>query len=762
MQISRQQIDVSGTVQGVGFRPFVYRIATNLDLVGSVCNTSAGVSIDIQGPAERVEAFCSALTNDAPPLARIQSTNFSDLPVQEIKEFTIRHSEPSNSSSAQISPDIAPCDECLAEMFSKSDRRFSYPFINCTNCGPRFTIIESVPYDRPATTMKSFEMCDKCASEYDAPLDRRFHAQPNACEICGPGLSFVNSDKSKTIKSGKPIELALKELRDGGIVAIKGAGGFHLACDATNASALAKLRERKMRDKKPFAVMVGNIQEARKLCHISETEERLLASPERPIVLLKKLDRCELPRSVAPGNKYLGLMLPSTPLHHLLFSDSQVFVMTSGNLSDEPLAYRDEEAMERLQNIADAFLLHDREINIRIDDSIARDMAGRPVLMRRARGYVPEPIHLNFDMPKILATGADMKGAICLTKGANALLSQHLGNLENAEACESFESAVSHLSKLYDIEPDIITCDLHPDYFSSRYAESKAKSHSVNIIRVQHHHAHIAACMAENDLPNENIIGIALDGTGLGTDDTIWGGEVLVANYEKFTRAAYFSPAPLPGGDMAAREPWRMALAYLTKSCDREIVDTWARTIPVDMEKVKLVSEMIDKDINSPMTSSCGRLFDAVAALIGLRLVNSFEGQAAMELEQIADIDESGYYDFSIEGSEINFSLTIKEILADLYMEIPTSTISGKFHNTIVEALRKSCRAILDDPQFTIDDSKVCLSGGCFQNLLLTSKLKKILENEGFTVYTHSLVPPNDGGIALGQAAIAAHISNRA
>ncbi len=734
-----------GTVQGVGFRPFVYRIALSLELLGSVCNTSDGVTIDIQGPASKLKKFRSTLLSEAPPLARIQSTEVTELPTHEVKSFTIRQSKSLASSSAQISPDIAPCDECLGEMRSKSNRRFGYPFINCTNCGPRFTIIESVPYDRPATTMKTFELCEECSTEYDDPLDRRFHAQPNACEICGPKLRFFPSDQG-----GKPIEQTIDSLAHGKIVAIKGVGGFHLACNARDGKAIANLRKRKMRDEKPFAVMVGNIEEAKKFCNISETEGKLLTSAQRPIVLLRKRDDCGLPEGIAPRNKYLGLMLPSSPLHHLLFHNCPtsnpyplVLVMTSGNLSDEPLAFEDEEAMERLQNIADAFLLHDRKINVGIDDSIARDMVGRPAVMRRARGYTPEPIHLNFNMPHILATGADMKNAICLTKGQNAVLSQHLGNLENAESCSSFENATSHMEKLFDIKPEIIACDLHPDYFSSRYAESISKSKDCKLMRVQHHHAHIASCMAENDLPNEKVLGIVLDGTGIGTDDTIWGGEILVADYETFMRAAHLTPVPLPGGDMAAREPWRMALAYL-----RGMKKPAFKGIP--SEKIELVDEMIEKGINSPMTSSCGRLFDAISAIIGLRLVNSFEGQAAIELEQISDGDENGTYNFSIEGSRINFSATIEGILEDLNSKITLPTIGGKFHNTIVEALTKSCK--------TINNSKVCLSGGCFQNLLLTQKLKKSLEDEGFTVYTHSLVPPNDGGIALGQAAIAAHI----
>ena len=761
----RWLIRINGTVQGVGFRPFVYRTATALGLAGEVRNTPEGVTIQAQGGKEQLKSFVRHLRDECPPLARIQELVINTIALCEGQHFSIVASDAGTNAKTLVSPDIAPCDQCLSEVTDPSDRRFGYPFINCTNCGPRFTIIESIPYDRPLTTMKSFTMCEQCASEYEDSTHRRFHAQPNACPVCGPRLRFVAPHSGTIAHAGNALKQAVAALKKGEIVAIKGAGGFHLACDATNVDAVTRLRQRKQRDQKPFAIMVGSLECARRLCHISEVEASLLASPQRPIVLLQKKARCPVCKAVAPGNKNLGLMLPSTPLHYLLFNrgERRVLVMTSGNITDEPIAYQDEEAFDRLRDIADAFVIHDRDIHIRVDDSIARTMEERPLLLRRARGYVPQPIRLAFDMPSVWATGADLKGSICLIRGRNAFLSQHLGDLENAEAHRFLEQATDHLQKIFAIKPEIIAYDLHPDYASTRYAKGLGLSQTYAI---QHHHAHIASCMAENDLPNEKVIGIALDGTGLGTDETIWGGEILLANYTGFRRQASFKPVPMPGGDAAAKQPWRMALSYLNTRRERIQAGYWEDIFKnIDEKQIRLILQMLEKNINCPLTSSCGRLFDAVSALLGICTHNSFEGQAAMELEQAADENETGSYDFSIEMENdesatsesvmrINFSPMIDEILKDLKNDISSATISARFHNTVAKAIIQTCTRIASQQEVR----RAALSGGCFQNAILTSRIKKGLVEQGFQVYTHSLVPPNDGGVALGQAVIAAHL----
>ncbi len=782
----RNQIVVTGTVQGVGFRPFIARTATTLGLAGFVTNTPEGVQIEVQGPPERLEAFLEALRQSPPPLARIQSIESKSIAILDEASFVIAPSRSGAGTTTMISPDIAPCAACAAELLDPQDRRHRYPFINCTDCGPRYSIIQGLPYDRPQTTMKPFAMCEACATEYADPTDRRFHAQPDACETCGPKISFVVSQDRGLVVSHDPLHDTIAALDEGAIVAIKGVGGFHLACDAQSDAAVCELRRRKRRDEKPFALMVKDLDAARAICHVDETEAQLLTSPERPIVLLRKRDAIPVAQSVAPGNQRLGVMLPSSPLHHLLFHgsrvtsyESRIFVMTSANISDEPIVHTNDEACSKLADIADAFLMHDRDIHVRIDDSIARTMNGRALLMRRARGFVPAPIRMKRPMPPILATGADLKGAICVTRGHNAILSQHLGDLQNAEAHRGFEETVEHLTTLFAVRPEIIACDLHPDYFSTRFAETisrsldltKPRDHETTISRVQHHHAHIASCMAENDLPNEPVIGIALDGTGFGTDGTIWGGELLIADYEGFTRAARFKPVPMPGGDAAAREPWRMALAYLRTTDHGPWTKNQNLFPSVPREKIDLVRQVLEKRINCPMTSSCGRLFDAIAALIGLRTVNTFEGQAAMELEQIAADHCDEAYPYTIETRDsrhetrdhpplqIGFERMIEQIVNDAVAGISPSIISARFHNTLIETISDACRRIRS--RFTVHGSRVCLSGGCFQNACLAEGLKKKLVDQGFTVYTHALVPPNDGGIALGQTIVAAHRAER-
>ena len=776
-------------MQGVGFRPFVYRLARELLLSGHVKNSPEGVEIEAIGPREAVDSLVAKLKEDAPPLARVREVFREELSFEggagaEAEPFRILESRVCGEAATEISPDIAPCEECIAELLNPADRRHRYPFINCTNCGPRYTIIDELPYDRPKTTMRSFTMCGSCSAEYRDPEDRRFHAQPDACGECGPSLQFISlPDRAPGPKGDEALLAALAALDRGAIVAIKGVGGFHLACDAKNNEAVKKLRERKLRDEKPFAVMVGDPEAARGLCHISSEEERLLASPQRPIVLLRKREGTVISEAIAPGNKNLGVMLPSTPLHHLLFEhhdslftihDSRILVMTSGNVTDEPIAFENDEALERLSKIADAALVHDRPIRARVDDSVARVVLGAPAVIRRARGYVPEPVRLAFSLPRIFAAGADMKGAICLTKGKNAWLSEHLGDLGNALAHRAFEDAANRLGSLLDIEPEIVACDMHPDYFSTRFVRSRFTIHDSRITAVQHHHAHVASCMAENDLPNEKVIGIALDGTGYGPDGTVWGGEILVADYAGFDRVARFRPVAMPGGEAAAREPWRTALAWLAKRDDgttgRRGIETTPSLSGIGEERLHVVRQMIEKGVNCPMTSSCGRLFDAVAALTGICLKNSFEGQSAMMLEQAADEVEEGSYSFGIRDSElrirregvdplfeIDFAPTIAAVAEETAGGTPPPSVSARFHNALVDALAAACLRISGDSRFTISDSRVCLSGGCFQNAILSSKLKKRLEEEGLKVYTHSLVPAGDGGVALGQAVVAAH-----
>lgn len=744
----RWLIEVTGTVQGVGFRPFVYRTAHELGLAGLVRNTPEGVTIEAQGTPERLYQFVEKLNSDHPPLAQIQCLDHSPISIQPGIAFTIVESHQGDGNlTPAISPDIATCDDCLRELISEEDRRHSYAFTNCTNCGPRYTIIEGFPYDRSKTSMKDFIMCQACRSEYDNPSDRRFHAQPNACPSCGPQLNI-------------PIDEALACIAQGNIVAIKGLGGFHLACDATNDEAVKRLRRRKRRDMKPFAIMVRDLDAAVEICHISDEEAHLLTSPQRPIVLLKKRDNIPIAESVAPDNKCLGVMLPYTPLHHLFFGRSPLFlVMTSANFSEEPIISDNNEATSRLADVADTFLYHNRPIHMRTDDSVIRPVGRHNILMRRARGYVPSPVPLPFKGPNVLALGGDIKNAICITNGSNAYLSQHIGDLANIETHSHFEDVIEHLCNLLKVEPEVIACDMHRDYYSTQYANRRI---SEQLYSIQHHHAHIASCMAENGLANQKVIGIALDGAGYGPDGTIWGGEILRADYEDFERLARIKPVMQPGGDLAAREPWRMAVAYLRELSAKTILND------IPENEIDLVEQAMEKDINCPLTSSLGRLFDAVAAILGIATHNAFEGHAAMLLEQVADDKNNSLYSWRVgAGSSstapldqrrrpradllfinIDFQPTIQEIVQDSIGSVKISNISAKFHNTVVAAFAEVVKMIGGD-------EPVCLSGGCMQNAWLLLGLTKSLEAQGRTVYTHDLVPPNDGGLALGQAAIA-------
>ncbi len=755
MQV-RRRIHVAGIVQGVGFRPYVYRLATDRHLAGQIANTSSGVVIEVEGAAEVVDDFLSSLPAQAPPLALVTDIRVVEIHRTGKSDFCILPSDPSASVRTLISPDIATCADCLRELFDPADRRYRYPFINCTNCGPRFSIVRGIPYDRPRTSMSVFPMCPRCLAEYEDPRNRRFHAQPNACWQCGPQLEFCDS-RGQRLSVEDPIAEAVARLRAGDIVAVKGLGGFHLAVDATNAGAVSRLRERKRRIEKPFAVMVSDLETVSRFCKPDVEERELLCLPQRPIVLLPRTNPCTLADSVAPFNQYLGIFLPYTPIHHLLFKDSelQALVMTSGNLSEEPIAIGNSEVVARLGDIADWFLLHNREILLRCDDSVLRRTGGRTRQIRRSRGFVPVPVFLKRELPPTLAVGGELKNTICLLRGWEAFLSQHIGDLENVEAYKFFQEAVDHFQRILEIRPGIVACDLHPDYFATRWA---LKQPGIQAVGVQHHHAHIASCMVENNLEGR-VIGFALDGTGYGTDGRIWGGEVLLADYLDFERAAHLAYAPLPGGAAAIREPWRMAVSHLWASFGPGLLQL---PIPlfrqISQAKVLTVIRMIERQVNSPLTSSCGRLFDAVAALINLRLEVNYEAQAAVELEMCRDEAAAGHpYPFGLSEAgdllQIDSRPLFRAIVDDLLRSATAGEISQRFHDGLVETLAAIARILRKRTSL----NTVCLSGGTFQNAYLANHLEHQLQSEGFEVYTHSQVPAGDGGISLGQAVVAAH-----
>ena len=755
MQI-RKEIQVSGIVQGVGFRPYIYRLATDRNLGGNISNTPAGVTIEIQGPPDLVEDFVSRLPGEAPPLARITHVSVRDVPCGPHRCFEILPSHTGEHAGALISPDVAVCEDCLRELFDPRDRRHLYPFINCTNCGPRFTIMRDVPYDRPRTSMSAFPMCDQCRTEYEDPQNRRFHAQPNACWECGPQLEFWSA-QGRPMKAIDLIEAAVERLRLGEILAVKGLGGFHFAVDATNSGAVERLRQRKGRVEKPFAVMVRDLEAAGRSCEIDAEAQRLLGSRQRPIVLLPKMRDTAIAETVAPNQRDLGLFLPYTPLHHLLFAAGKftALVMTSGNLSEEPIAIDNREAVERLGGIADFFLVHDREILLRCDDSVVRHSAGRLRQIRRSRGYVPAPVRLHKELPQILAVGGELKNTICLTCRNLAFLSQHIGDLENIESFDFFRDAVTYLSRILEIEPEVVAHDLHPDYLSTKWALTQK---GVRLVGVQHHHAHIAACMAEN-LIDGRVIGLALDGTGYGTDGQIWGGEALIAGYASFERAAHFAYAALPGGAAAIREPWRMAVSYLAQTFGEDFLGLDIPFVQrLERGKAELILRMMAQQVNSPLTSSCGRLFDAVAALIGIRQEVSYEAQAAIELEMWArSSSETDGYPLAIHRQDghwqIDPSPLFGAIVEDLRRKVCAPTISRRFHNGLVETLAHLACLLREESSI----NQICLSGGTFNNLLVFEPLIHKLESQAFEVFTHSEVPTGDGGLSLGQALVAAH-----
>jgi hydrogenase maturation protein HypF len=755
----RRHIEVSGIVQGVGFRPYVYRLATSRGLKGTICNTSAGVTIEIQGRPEHVTDFVERLPLEAPPLARVIEIESRELPCNGDEEFRIIHSDASETVRTLISPDVAICPDCLREMFDRFDRRYRYPFINCTNCGPRFTIVRDIPYDRPFTSMADFPMCPRCQAEYDDPLNRRFHAQPNACWACGPQVELV--DRAGKKFGSDPIAEAVRLLQTGSIVAIKGLGGFHLAADATNTGAVALLRERKRRVEKPLAVMVSDVEAARLVCKLDDAGLKALQSIQRPIVLLPKNSDSPIADAVAPFNSYLGVFLPYTPLHYLILRQGQfpALVMTSGNLSEEPIAIANDEALARLQNLADYFLIHNRDILLRCDDSVVRVTNGVTRQLRRSRGFVPVPVFLKDEQPSILAVGGELKNTICLTKGKHAFLSQHVGDLENGEGYKFFVEAIKHFERILEIEPKIIAYDLHPDYFCTRWALQQS---GVRLVGVQHHHAHIASCMAENHL-DERVIGFALDGTGYGTDGRIWGGEVLVADYFGFERAAHFEYIPLPGGAAAIHEPWRMAVSYLFHNFGREFFQLPIPFVKnLDKKKSDVLLQMIKKQINSPLTSSCGRLFDAVAALVGVRQQVNYEAQAAIELEFAIESAGDDAYSFEVDRTGETWLVRTKPMLEalinDLVRNESIGTIARRFHNGLADVFTSIAVALRKKHGL----NRVCLSGGTFHNLYLVQRLEAKLSENGFEVFTHREVPAGDGGLSLGQALVAAHACNGA
>jgi hydrogenase maturation protein HypF len=751
-----KRIEVNGIVQGVGFRPFVYNLARRHELKGEVANTSSGVSIHVEGLPERVRSFERDLVEKSPPLAYVVEISSRSESVKKYSDFRIVKSKDQVSMSTLISPDVSICEDCLRELFDSGNRRYLYPFINCTNCGPRYTIIDDIPYDRPKTSMRYFKMCAACQSEYDDPTDRRFHAQPNACAACGPQVSLYDN-RRKGVDTGDPVQKAAEFIRQGKIVAVKGLGGYHLAADAENSAAVIRLRNRKMREEKPFAVMSEDLRRIRQFARIGPEAQKLLTSIQRPIVLLPKKIPNPLSEEVAPRNRYWGVMLPYTPLHYLLLKNGfTALVMTSANLSEEPIAIDNGDAFERLAAIADYFLIHNREIYLRSDDSIVRHTAGQMRYIRRSRGFVPIPVFLKRKAPPILACGAELKNTICFTKGDQAFLSQHIGDLENLDTLDFFKQTVAHLRRILEIRPEIIACDMHPDYLSSRYA---AEQQGIRKVEVQHHHAHIVSCMAENKLEGA-VIGLSFDGTGYGLDGTIWGGEVLIAEAEQFERAAHLADVPMPGSSAAIKEPWRMAISYLYDAFGENFREVdLPLLVQIEPPKLKVITEMILKGVNSPQTSSLGRLFDAVAAIAGIRHRVNFEGQAAMELEMLAAGDSRSTYEYrwaSANPIKILTAPIIRGVVRDVQNGLSIAEISTKFHRTLIALFAELCASIRQNTEL----NRVVLSGGCFQNAILLTGLIQELEARNFEVFSHRQVPCNDGGIALGQALAAASIAS--
>ncbi len=755
---------VCGVVQGVGFRPFVYRLAHDAELSGYTQNDTDGVTIEVEGSSESIADFLTRLRSDAPPMARIDSIRVEDLAPTGRPGFSIVTSQVRGQVSTGIPPDAATCQDCLRELLDPGDRRYRYPFLNCTNCGPRFTITRRIPYDRPQTSMAVFPMCPACQAEYDNPLNRRFHAQPNACWQCGPHL-WLSDAGGTEIPAVDPVTACIERLLDGQVIAIKGIGGFHLSVDASNEDAVVRLRKRKHRYGKPLAVMVRDIDTARLLCEISKDEEALLISPSRPIVLARSRQISRIAPSVAPGIPWLGIFLPYAPLQHLLFADDRVsaLVMTSANLSEEPIAIDNDEARVRLANIADAFLMHNREILQRCDDSVAAVVDDAPQLIRRARGFVPLGIALPIDAPPLLAVGGHLKSVLALARGRFAIQSQHLGDLESLAGLDFFKESLAHLMNTFEIEPKVVVHDLHPGYMSTVWAKEWAAERGLPLIGVQHHHAHIAACLGEHRI-QEAVIGLSLDGTGYGADGRIWGGEVLICDSRGFERFAHLNYVPMPGGEAAVREPWRMAFSHLLAAGVDPVSASIRHLLGATDNELRLLARSVERRINAPLTSSLGRLFDAAAAIILDRRAVDYEAQAAIELEGIAidEPDDPSPYGVSLSGGDwskreaalIDVVPLWHGILRDLDSGVSRSKIGARFHAAVATGyLEAACAA-----RTATGLSTVALSGGVMHNRRFVRLLRSGLEKEGFNVFQHLRVSPGDGGLSYGQAVVAASL----
>ncbi len=763
--VTRAIINLEGIVQGVGFRPFVHRLNKRFKLSGFVANTTRGVEIDVEGKKKNIQNFYQNLQKELPPLAKITNRHITFAGPKGYKNFVIGESKKTYPQTVLVSPDISICNDCLKELFGPLDRRYLYPFINCTNCGPRFTIIQGLPYDRPLTTMQKFKMCGSCKAEYEDINNRRYHAQPNACSMCGPEIELVTKSPGHQVTSiAKGIQ-ALKEtiglLKTGKIIAVKGLGGFHIACDADNTAAIKKLRLRKNRPFKPFAIMLSDMKEITKICHASKLERDILTSPERPIVLLKKKKSSKVNEALAPRNNYLGIMLAHTPLHYLLFfpglaegQSIKSLVMTSGNIADEPIEIENNAATNNLKGICDYFLIHNRDIYNRMDDSIVCVMDNKPVVLRRGRGYSPMPFLVHKKMKNILSVGAELKSTFCITKNKFAFLSQYIGDLKTYATFSSYKQAISRFLNLFAVKPKIIARDLHPDYLSTKYsAELGAENKGVRLTGVQHHQAHIASVIAEHRI-KENVIGVSLDGIGYGIDGNIWGGEFFIGNLKKFKRAAQLEYVPMPGQDKATQEPYRMAISYLYMAYKDKLYKLKIGFIKRHKPVIYNIISLIRKP--SPLTSSAGRLFDAVSALLGICDIITYEAQAAIELQMCAEKSQTKRaYSFKIKETAGLFIIkpqgVIREIVRDLKKGAPKEEIARKFHNGLVKIIERLCALLRKQTHI----ATVALSGGVFQNKLLLENLVKRLKQSGFKVYYNELLPTNDGAISLGQAVIA-------
>lgn len=751
--VQKVKIVIRGVVQGVGFRPFIYRLAKELNVKGWIINSSQGVFIEAEAERKTLEHFLQQINTDRPKNSYIQSFEHTWLDAEGFTVFEIRESLEAGSKTALVLPDISTCNDCLEEIFDPQNRRYLYPFTNCTNCGPRFSIVADLPYDRPNTTMGEFLMCERCRAEYTDPLNRRFHAEPTACPECGPQVTLTDNMENVLFEKHEAVLAAVAAIKKGSIIALKGIGGYQLICDASNPDAVNTLRQRKRRSQKPFALMFQHAPSVISECEVSDAEHRLLTSVEAPIVLLKRKRNVQsiIANECTYGNPYLGIMLPYSPLHHILMKELGIPVIaTSGNISEEPICTTESDAYEKLGDIADFFLVHNRKILRHVDDSIVRIAAGKAVMIRRARGYAPLPVVLNgIESRVILASGAHLKNTIGINKGSNVFISQHIGDLENIESINAFKKVITDLESFYELKPEMVVCDEHPDYISSKYSESL----SLPLYKVQHHYAHVLSCMAENEL-DKDVLGVSWDGTGYGSDGTIWGGEFIIPNGINFKRAGYFKTFRLPGGEAAIHDVWKIGFSLLYDVYGKEVIKL--KNIPVlENKDVRTIMQLLDKNINSPVTSSCGRLFDGISALIGINQHANFEAQAAMELEFAADDYKTNeYFTFTIDKINdayvFNWHDVIKEVVKDLAGGIKPGMISAKFHNTLAEVIVQ----IAGKLKF----KKVLLTGGCFMNKLLLERSAQRLEEAGFKVYTQQRVPSGDGGISLGQMKYASYL----